>query len=235
MEGQDEVSAREQHFHSQVRESTVRGRAVPWCCAARWTQERSADQHDPIASSRTPSRTPAFQRPTGSAADRFSLRPLSPATPVTCSPSPHLCHLLACHPTALSSYRSPSRHQLSLPSFLSSLYLCSLPSPSLSLSRHLYTPPPYLCPPSAESLWSPVPLSFPELPPIISVSFQSPVPTSFHLLSRLFHHWQPFPSSYPPFPLHPQSPTLNPCPFLLYSPYASIQLICTFITFTIFT
>ncbi|PNJ31239.1 LMBR1 isoform 14 [Pongo abelii] len=39
MEGQDEVSAREQHFHSQVRESTVvfehvHSRSVSWGCFA---------------------------------------------------------------------------------------------------------------------------------------------------------------------------------------------------------
>lgn len=197
MEGQDEVSAREQHFHSQVRESTVRGRAVPWCCAARWTQERSADQHGPIASSRTPSRTPAFQRPTGSAADRFRLRPLSPATR---SPAPHLLTSATSLPVTLLS--SPliglPRATSALSPPFCPLYLCSLPSPSLSRSRHLYTPP--------------IPVSPFRRVPMVTCAPPFPRAASYHLCprpvtcahfpftcSRLFsHHWQPFPSSSPP-------------------------------------
>lgn len=155
-----------------------------------------------------------------------------------------LCHLrpghllpisspmsLSCHPTALSSCRSPSRHQRSL---LSSLHLCPLPSPALpvplpsslspfllpviplplSLSRHL-------CPfPCVSSYRCP--------PPVTCVHLLSPALHSSSITCSPSHHLCP-----PPVTCL-QSPTLSP--FLLYPSHVFTQLICFFITcFIIFS
>lgn len=144
----------------------------------------SPDQHGPLASSRTSrpqwlSSAPPGLRQTDSDAPRH-LRPLSPATR---SPVPHrLTYVPLLSPAAFSFRRSPSRHRRSLPSALSSLHLCFIPTPALPAPPVIFIPP--CCHPSPPPLQPLQPLASPLLPctlsPVISV-LQSPVPTSCHL------------------------------------------------------
>lgn len=176
------MSAREQHFHSQVRESTVRGRAAPRVL------RRAPDLGAAAQTSAVPWLFPPTPRPrwpsgapTGSAEDRLrrpaSLTSSVTCDPVTCSPSPHLC--LSCHP---------------------------LPSPFVGLPRATGAPAPPLCPPfthapSRRHLYpSPITCVPPPPPPqprlSPACSLLSSLSSSAHLLSLALpsHHLQPFPA-----------------------------------------
>lgn len=212
------MSAREQHFHSQVRESTVRGRAV-----SRVRDPGAAAQTSAVPWLPPPTPRPRWPSgaPTGSAEDRLrrpaSLTSSVTCDPVTCSPSPHLC--LSCHPLPSPFVGLPRATGAPAPP------LC--PRFTHAPSRHLY-PPPITCvppPPAAPPVTcvlSPI-ISVLQCPPLVTCP---PLPSLAALPSP---HVLPF--------CHlSQSPTLNPCPFLLYPPHVFMHLICSFITcFPIFT
>lgn len=110
MEGQDEVSAREQHFHSQVRESTVSAPRPP-------RRPLPASVHLPSPPALPSSLgSPRRASPPGPVPTARPAAPCSGAVPcITCPPPGVLrCHLRPARPGLVLS-RSPSQRRTTAP------------------------------------------------------------------------------------------------------------------------